>query len=68
MKTKVFKFTNYELDTVQAIANVDIAGKVFVHYINAFNPSKDVSTLDVKYALSLVEKWAKRQKFEMYCY
>ena len=68
MKTKVFKFTNYDLDTIQAIANVDIAGLVFVHYINAFEPSKEVSTLDVKCALSLVEKWAKRQKLTMYCY
>ena len=71
MKTKVFNFTDDMFRTYQAIANVDAGGKVYVHYINAFDSNIDVvdidkQTLNILY--KMVEKWANKQEYIMWSY
>jgi hypothetical protein len=71
MKTKVFKLTDDMFRTYQAIANVDAVGKVYVHYLNAFDSNIDGIDIDIKtikLLCSMVEKWATKQGFIMWSY
>lgn len=71
MKTKVFKLTDSNFDTFQAIANVDAGGKVYVHYINAFEVNSlgnDISESIIKSLADMVERWATKQGYAMWAY
>jgi hypothetical protein len=71
MKTKVFNFTDDMFRTYQAIANVDVGGKVYVHYISAFDfnidaDGIDMATLNTLY--KMVNKWANKHNYLMWAY
>lgn len=69
MKTKVFKLTDADFATYQAIANVDAGGKVYVHYINAFNVNDKNLPDDVILLLcKLVTKWAEKNNYLLWSY
>lgn len=71
MKTRVFKLTDSNFATFQAIANVDVGGKVYVNYINAFDvnvASEDIPKDVINLLANMVERWAKKQGFTMWAY
>lgn len=69
MKTKVFKLTDSNFATFQAIANVDAGSKVYVHYINAFNVNdNDIAEDVINLLYKVVAKWALKNSYQMYSY
>jgi hypothetical protein len=66
MKTKVFKLT-IDFEVFQAVANVDIGGKITVHYLPAFS-YKEVPLNVINQLANMVEKWAKKQGLTMWSY
>ncbi len=71
MKTKVFKLTDELFNTYQAIANVDIKGHVYVHYINAFDSNvsgDDIPRESLNALCEKVCKWSEKQGYTMWSY
>jgi hypothetical protein len=67
MKTKVFKVTTPDLEVFQAIANVDVGGKITVHYLPAFS-YKETPFEIINILSKMVEKWAEKNGYQMWAY